>query len=106
MGWILLEILLEALVNQQQTVIRTVFKSYPRSVEFFVKLQLVPITWIFHFISFSLNLVNTVTKGKVDEFYPLARYDISVITRSVFKPYFDSNYDPDNVLFVGDSWIF
>jgi hypothetical protein len=25
-GWVLLEILLEALVNQQQTVIRTVFK--------------------------------------------------------------------------------
>ena len=53
-----------------------------------------------------MNMANKVSKGNFDKMYPLARYDISVITRSLFQPYFDSNYDPDQVLFVGETWMF
>ena len=53
-----------------------------------------------------MNVLNKVTSGKFDKFYPMARYDISVIGRSMFKPYFDSHYDPDYVIFVGDTWMF
>ena len=53
-----------------------------------------------------MDVTNKISMGKFDKLYPMARYDVSVITRSLFKPYFDSHYDPEYVKFVGDKWMF